>query len=161
MAQTVKRQPAIWETWVRSLDREDPLEKEMATHSSTLAWKVPWMEEPGRPQSMGSQRIRHDWETSLSFSFCMIRQIKGNCLERLWACYGKYQCWVGGGLLGVWRGQGQRSCAHGSHLTLGAWMHLHDIPRLWEADDQQPVMNESPGAAESYHACPQGLTRRE
>ena len=47
-------------TWVRSLGREDPLEKEMATHSSTLAWKIPWMEEPGRLQSMGSLRVRHD-----------------------------------------------------------------------------------------------------
>ena len=48
------------ETWVRSLGREDPLEKEMATHSSFLAWKIPWTEEPGRVQSMGSQRVRHD-----------------------------------------------------------------------------------------------------
>jgi len=48
------------ETWVQSLDREDPLEKEMATHSSTLAWKIPWMEEPGRLQSMGSQKVGHD-----------------------------------------------------------------------------------------------------
>ena len=46
----------MWETWVQSLGQEDPLEKEMATHSSTLAWKIPWMEEPGRLQSMGSQR---------------------------------------------------------------------------------------------------------
>ena len=48
------------ETQVRSLGQEDPLEKEMATHSSTLAWKIPWTEEPGRLQSMGSQRVRHD-----------------------------------------------------------------------------------------------------
>ena len=48
------------ETWVQSLGREDPLEKEMATHSSTLAWKIPRMEEPGRLQSMGSQRVGHD-----------------------------------------------------------------------------------------------------
>ena len=48
------------ETWVRYLGREDPLEKEMATQSSILAWKIPWMEEPGRLQFMGSQRIRHD-----------------------------------------------------------------------------------------------------
>ena len=60
MAQTVKRWTAMWETWVRSLGREDPLEKEMATHSSILAWKIPWIEEPGRLQSMGSQRVRHD-----------------------------------------------------------------------------------------------------
>ena len=49
----VKHQPAMWETWVQSLTQEDLLEKEMATHSSILAWKVPWMEEPGRLQSLG------------------------------------------------------------------------------------------------------------
>ena len=56
----VKSLPAAWETRVRSLGQEDPLEKEMATHSSILGWKIPWMEEPGRLQSMGSQRVRHD-----------------------------------------------------------------------------------------------------
>ena len=65
MAQRLKRLPGMWETLVRSLGREDPLEKEMATHSSTLAWRIPWREEPGRLQSMGSQRVRHDWVTSL------------------------------------------------------------------------------------------------
>ena len=60
MAQTVKCLPATRETWVRFLGREDPLEKAVATHSSTLAWKIPWTEEPDRLQSMGSQRIGHD-----------------------------------------------------------------------------------------------------
>ena len=60
MAQTGKCLPAVRETWVQSLGQEDPLEKEMATHSSTLAWKNPWMEEHGRLQSMGSQRVGHD-----------------------------------------------------------------------------------------------------
>ena len=60
MAQTVKRLLAIWETQVQSLGQEDLLEKEMATHSSILAWKIPWMEEPGRLQSMGSKRVAHD-----------------------------------------------------------------------------------------------------
>ena len=60
VAQMVKHLPAMWETQVRSLGQEDPLEKEMATHSSTLAWKIPWMEKPGRLQSMGSQRVGHD-----------------------------------------------------------------------------------------------------
>ena len=55
------------ETWVPSLGQDDPLEKEMATHSSILAWKTPWMEEPSRLQSMGSQRVRHDWVTSVFF----------------------------------------------------------------------------------------------
>ena len=60
VAQTVKRLPAVQETWVRSLGWEDPLEKEMATHSSVLAWKIPWTEKPGRLQSMGSQRVGYD-----------------------------------------------------------------------------------------------------
>ena len=65
MAQTVKHLPAMRETWVRSLGQEDPLEKEMATHSSTLAWKIPWTEEPCKLQSTGSQRVGHDSATSL------------------------------------------------------------------------------------------------
>jgi len=60
MAQTVKHLSTMQETWVRSLGREDPLEKEMAPHSSTIAWKIPWTEEPGRLQYMGLQRVRHD-----------------------------------------------------------------------------------------------------
>ena len=60
LAQTVKRLPAMWETWVRFLSQEDPLEKEMAIYSSTLAWKIPWTEEPDRLQFMGSQRVGHD-----------------------------------------------------------------------------------------------------
>ena len=60
VAQLVKNPPAVQETWVRPLGWKDPLEKEMATHSSTLAWKIPWTEEPGRLQSMGSQRVGHN-----------------------------------------------------------------------------------------------------
>ena len=60
VAQSVKNLPAVQETWVRSLGWEDPLEKEMATHSSILAWKISWTEEPGGLQSMGSQRVGHD-----------------------------------------------------------------------------------------------------
>ena len=60
MAQMVNCLPAMWETQVQSLGWEDPLEKEMATHSSTLAWKIPWTEEHGRLQSIGSQRVGHD-----------------------------------------------------------------------------------------------------
>ena len=66
VAQMVKRLPIMRETWVWSLGREDLLEKEIAIHSSTLAWKIPWMEEPGKLQSMGSQRVGHDWATSMS-----------------------------------------------------------------------------------------------
>ena len=60
MTQKVKNLPAVQETWVRSLEWEDSLEKGMATHSSVLAWEIPWMEEPGGLQSRGSQRVGHD-----------------------------------------------------------------------------------------------------
>ena len=68
VAQRLKCLPGMWETWVWSLGQEDPLEKEMATHSSALAWRIPWREEPGTLQSMGSQRVGHDWATSFSLS---------------------------------------------------------------------------------------------
>ena len=64
MAQLVKNLPAMLETWVRSLGREDALEKEMATHSSIFAWRIPWIEEPGGLQSMGSQRAGRDCMTN-------------------------------------------------------------------------------------------------
>ena len=60
MAQTVKRLPTMQETWIRSLGQEDLVEKETATHSSILAWEIPWTEEPSRLQSMGSQKMGHD-----------------------------------------------------------------------------------------------------
>ena len=66
VVQTVKHPPTMQETWVQSLGREDPLEKAMATHSSTLAWKIPWAEEPVSLQSIGSQRVGHDSVTKLS-----------------------------------------------------------------------------------------------
>ena len=68
VAQMVKYLPAMWETRVRFLGQEGPLEKEMAIHFSTLAWKITWMEEPDRLQSMGSQKVEHNWATSLSLS---------------------------------------------------------------------------------------------
>ena len=71
VAQRLKRLPAMWETWVRSLGREDPLEKEMATHSSILAWRVPWMEELGGLQSTG--RTESDTTERLYFP-CIVRQ---------------------------------------------------------------------------------------
>ena len=73
MAQIVKNLPAMKETWVQSLGWKDPLEKEMATHSRILAWKIPWTEEPGRPQFMGSQRVRHDLVTEQQHrnTFCI------------------------------------------------------------------------------------------
>ena len=77
----VKRLSTMWETRVRPLGWEDPLEKEMATHSSTLAWKIPWMEEPGRLQSMGSQRVGHDWLTSPYLMVISIIDMCANVME--------------------------------------------------------------------------------
>ena len=82
VAQRLKRLPAMRETWVQSLDWEDPLEKEMATHSSILAWIIPWTAEPGRLQSTGSQRVGHDWATSLSLS--TLPPTPYNAIKTLW-----------------------------------------------------------------------------
>ena len=60
MTETIKNLPAMQETWIRSLGQKDPLEKGMTTHSTILAWKIPWTEEPGGPQSKESQRVGHD-----------------------------------------------------------------------------------------------------
>ena len=77
VAQTVKHLPTMRETRVLSLGQEDPLEKEMVAHSSTLAWKISWMEEPGRLQAMGSQRVGHDWATSLPFPVFLLSKSHG------------------------------------------------------------------------------------
>ena len=84
----VKHLPTMQETGVRSLGQEDPLEKEMATHSSTLAWKIPWTEDPDRLQFMGSQRVRHDRATSLSLFFTALANLhceaQFKCLILIW-----------------------------------------------------------------------------
>ena len=72
VVQRVKHLPTMWETWVQSLGREDPLEKELATHSSTLSLKISWTEKPGRLQSMGSQGVGHDRVTSLHFQLRVV-----------------------------------------------------------------------------------------
>ena len=75
VAQMKKHLPTMWEIRVRSLGQEDPLEKEMATHSSTLAWKIPWTEEPGRLQSMGSQKL--DMTERLHFTSLHFTSLQG------------------------------------------------------------------------------------
>ena len=87
VAQMVKHLSTMQKTQVRALGWEDPLEKEMAIHSSTIAWKIPWTEEPGRLQSMGSQRVGHDWATSLSF-YRLLEDIEYNSL-----CYIASPCY--------------------------------------------------------------------
>ena len=78
MAQRVKSLPAMQETQVQFLGGEDPLEKKVATHSSILAWRIPWTEEPGGLQSTGSQRVGHDRATSLSLFF--LHPLKRTCI---------------------------------------------------------------------------------
>ena len=78
MAETVKRLPTMQETRVQSLGREDLLEKEIAPHSSILAGKIPWMAKPGRLQSMGSQRVRHDWATSHTHTSAICKHAHGH-----------------------------------------------------------------------------------
>ena len=75
MAQTAKCLSTMWETWVRALGWEDPLEKEMAIHSSTIAWKIPWTEEPGRLQSMGLQTVGHEYSNDFTFIKYQIGEI--------------------------------------------------------------------------------------
>ena len=82
VAQTVKHLPTVQETRVRSLGREVPLEKEMATHSSILAWRIPWAEEPCRLQSMELQRVGHDWATSLHFTSYIVLGFLGGASGR-------------------------------------------------------------------------------
>ena len=108
VAQRVKHLPAMQETWVRSLGQEDPLEKEMATHSSTPAWKIPWTEKPGRLQSMGSRRAGHNWVTSLGH--LVLAQSKLNV-----GCYYSW-CSPGGGNGNLL----QCSCL-GNPIDRGAW----------------------------------------
>ena len=88
VAQIVKNPPAMQETWVQSLGWEDLLEKRLATHSSILAWRIPWTEEPGGLQSMGLQRVGHDWVTKFQFypvSFVVIEVKLIDCC--LWATH--------------------------------------------------------------------------
>ena len=92
MAQRLKRLPVMRETWVRSLGQEDPLEKEMATHSSILAWRIPWMEEPGGLQCSGSQRVGHDWVTSLSLSGSKCIHILSVAYRSVQSFWGEHPC---------------------------------------------------------------------
>ena len=85
VAQRLKCLPGMWETWVRSLGWEDPLEKEMAIHSSTLAWRIPWTEEPSGLQSTGSQRVRHDWSDYAQAKF---QKTTSTSFQSLLSC-----CW--------------------------------------------------------------------
>ena len=100
------------ETWVRSLGGEDPLEKEMAAYSSILAWRIPWMEEPGGLQFMGPQRFRHDWVTSLSLSFIVVV----NLLRRvfcpsMWSILENIACALEKNMYFAFEGKWSESCS--------------------------------------------------
>ena len=112
VAQMVKRLSAMQETWVQSLGWEDPLEKAMAAHSSILAWKIPWMAEPGRLPSMGSQRVGHDWLTSLSLSLYTYIICHVRCSKVPWRKIqqGDRELRLAGGSYWLWCCQGRSLC---------------------------------------------------
>ena len=112
VAQEVKCLPIMWETRAQSLGGEDPPEKAMAPHSSTLAWKTPWTEEPGGLQSLASQRVRHDWATSL-LPVVMKRCHNQSGLVTDWPV----QCSDSGGLVCSFSRR-QQECPHSLHLFL-------------------------------------------
>ena len=114
LAQRLKHLPAMRDTWVWSLDWEDPLEKEMATHSSILAWRIPWTEEPDGLQPMGSQRVGHNWATSLSLS--------------LWLCWSYLQH------------MGSFIAEHGLFSSCGTWAQEH-WPGSYGMWDQEPWLS--------------------
>ena len=97
MTQTVKPLSTMWETWVQSLGQEDPLEKEMAIHSSTLAWKIPWTEEPGGLQSLGHKELDRTEQLTLQcakmlyFKVCQSWQ---PFMKGWWGCAGRRGCWL-------------------------------------------------------------------
>ena len=142
MDQRVKRLPAVQETWVQSLGQEDPLEKEMATHSSTLVWKIPWTETPGRLQSMGSQRVGHDWVTSLSQEY-----------RRHWR--GGFYPWVG---KIPWRREWQSNPVFlpgKSHGQRSQWASVYGVTksRIQRAGHKEQARTQPPGEA----AVPQSM----
>ena len=127
VAQVVKNLPAMQETQVWSLGQEDPLEKGMATHSSILAWRIPWTEKPGRLQSMGSQRVRQDWATNtFTFFFTLLRPLTATTLQVLTGfplcLWQRYQDWNS---LVVAREE------NGSFIS-GLWLGWWEVPEVRE-----------------------------
>ena len=139
------------ETWVRSLGREDPLEKEMATHSSILAWRIPWTEEPGGLQSMGSQRVGHDWVTSLHFT--LVKAWKGEVESFLTRAPGYRACSHTPGALRClpfWRaGTASRSslCPSASSGINQVTGQEHQRPRGGGICGQSEISHSSPRSA--------------
>ena len=123
VAQRLKRLPAMWETWVRSLGQEDPLDKEMATHSSILAWRIPWTEESGGLQSIGSQRVGHErsnwtcihtYQCLYKWSCCCLVTKSCPALATSWT--------VAARLLGPWDSPGKNTGVGGHSLLQGIFL---------------------------------------
>ena len=129
VAQRVRRLPTMRETWAQSLGQEDPLKKEMATYFSTLGWKIPWMEEPCRLQSMGSQKVGHDRETSLSFHVYQASLV-AQTVKRLSVCNAGNPC----SIPGSGRSPGEGAPGEGLRRLIGysPWGHKtsHTTERL-------------------------------
>ena len=106
VAQLVKNLPAMQETWVQSLGWEDPLQKGMSTHSSSLPWRIPWTEEPGRLQTMASQRVRYNWATNTSYTpttALFLNQNATEIKEIIFSEYNHMKQWLKEALnAGVW-----------------------------------------------------------
>ena len=112
--QTIKNLPAVWETCVRSLGQEDPLEKGMATHCSILAWKILWREKPGRLQSMGLQRVGPDWATdTFTFTYCYLDVFIS--VSHTLKCEPEWE-------ISVLKACGCSSCHESQHMT-GTWVN--------------------------------------
>ena len=134
----VKNLPAVWETQVRSLGWKDPLEKEMATHCSILAWRSPWIEEPGGLQSMGSQRVSHNWVTNTFTLSHSVHWVGLPCssIGKESACNARDPGSIPGLERSLGEGNGytlQYSCLE-NPLNRGAWWaSVHDVTksRTW------------------------------
>ena len=138
VAQTVKHQSIMWETGVQSLGQEDPLEKKMATHSSTLTWKIPWTEERDRLESMGLQRVGHDWVTSLSLNGVEKRKSSDAQFSILYSRL----CYLPDSLIALWCGGCFCNCRKDDWGTLvwsSLWQSTVDTGtyenKPWSSDD--------------------------
>ena len=124
--------PTMRETWVQSLGQEDLLEKEMATHSSIVAWKIPWKEEPGGLQSMGSQRVGHDWVTSLFFSlnFCSSKNL---ICKMKTVAFNFWKNWIA-----VWL-TSRNISAHPTIFSICFFISGDDIKLRWKSKDSYAI----------------------
>ena len=140
----------MWETWVQSLGWEDLLEKEMATHSSILAWRVPWTEEPGGLQSMGLQRIGHKWGTNFHFHFSRFAwafiwlsnsfRDLSLCTQWTWIWANSRRCWSTG-KPGMLQRMGSQRIRH--NLATKQQQHLYGLffYKWWILTCQQMILN--------------------